>query len=205
MKVFIPGLCIAIVGQLIRMVTIGMEYIVRGGKNRRIYADGLVTDGMFSHCRNPMYVGNIMLVIGMSILSNNIMAVIVMIPFFIFIYQAIVRAEEAFLRDKFGAGFDTYCANVNRWMPHLNGISQTFRNSNFSIKKVMFKEYGTTFLWTLGATLLFVYNTYWFATDFTFERHLVGPVITLALLLTFYLTTRYLKKSERRRKRTVNS
>jgi len=85
MTVFYVGLGIALIGQLVRMLTIGMAYIVRGGRNRRIYAAGLVTDGLFSHCRNPMYVGNILLIIGMSILSNSLFAVLVMIPLFLFI------------------------------------------------------------------------------------------------------------------------
>ncbi|NNE77219.1 MAG: isoprenylcysteine carboxylmethyltransferase family protein, partial [Pricia sp.] len=57
LPVFFIGLSIAVLGQLARMLTIGLVYIVRGGRNKRIYAEGLVTDGLFSHCRNPMYVG----------------------------------------------------------------------------------------------------------------------------------------------------
>lgn len=197
--VFVLGLCIAILGQLTRMVTIGMVYIVRGGKNRRIYADGLVTDGMFSHCRNPMYVGNILLVIGMSIVSNSLIAILVMVPLFIFIYSAIVRAEESFLRGKFGPGFNAYCEKVNRWFPNFSGISDTINQNEFNLKKVMFKEYGTTFLWTLGATLLFIYNTYWFADNFSFPSDIVWPLIALFILLTAYLTVRFLKKTERRK------
>ena len=41
LTVFFIGLAIAIIGQLVRMLTIGLVYIVRGGRNRRIYAEGL--------------------------------------------------------------------------------------------------------------------------------------------------------------------
>jgi len=44
---FFVGLAIAILGQLVRMATIGLVYIIRGGRNRSIYADGLVTEGLF--------------------------------------------------------------------------------------------------------------------------------------------------------------
>ncbi|HPW62164.1 MAG TPA: hypothetical protein PLJ13_07710 [Cyclobacteriaceae bacterium] len=53
------GLGISIAGQLIRFITIGLVYIIRGGQNRKVYAQDLVTTGIFSHCRNPLYVGNI--------------------------------------------------------------------------------------------------------------------------------------------------
>jgi protein-S-isoprenylcysteine O-methyltransferase Ste14 len=198
MTVFYAGLAVALAGQLVRMLTIGMAYIVRGGKNRRIYAAGLVTDGLFSHCRNPMYVGNILLVVGMSILSNSLFAVLVMIPLFLFIYQAITLAEENFLRDKFGTGFDDYCSQVNRWLPRLKGIGSTFRNNSFDFTKVLFKEYNSTFLWTFGATLLLAYNTYWFNENFSINQEGKCFLIALGVLLTLYFVVRFLKKRRSR-------
>lgn len=199
--VFFIGLAVAILGQLVRMLTIGLVYIVRGGRNRRIYADGLVTDGLFSHCRNPMYVGNILLIIGMSILSNSLFAVLVMIPLFIFIYQAIVRAEEAYLGNSYGGGFDVYCAKVNRWIPELKGIGTTFKENDFNLKKVAFKEYNTSYLWMLGAVLLLAYNTNWLKTKLTLENEGIYFIAAIALLTLLYFSIRFFKKRERRLKR----
>ena len=201
MLIFFVGLAIAITGQLVRMLTIGLVYIIRGGKNRRIYAKGLVTDGLFSHCRNPMYVGNILLIVGMSILSNSLFAVLVMIPLFLFIYQAITIAEENFLRDKFGSGFDDYCAKVNRWLPKLRGIGLTFRENSFDLKKVFYKEYNSTFLWMMGATLLLAYNTHWFKEKLSLNNDGRYFLIAIALLLLLYFTVRFFKKRESRRNR----
>ncbi|MGB5378534.1 methyltransferase family protein [Muriicola sp.] len=202
--IFITGLCIALIGQLVRMLTIGMVYIVRGGKNRRIYAEGLVTDGLFSHCRNPMYVGNILLVIGMSILSTSMFAVLVMIPLFIFIYEAIVRAEEAYLRNEYGSGFDVYSSNVNRWIPKLQGIGKTFAENDFNLKKVAYKEYNTSFIWMTGAVLLFAYNTNWLGHTLTLANDFYY-IVAIGLLTIFYFTTRYFKKKERRQRRKALS
>jgi protein-S-isoprenylcysteine O-methyltransferase Ste14 len=87
----VAGLIVATGGQLIRALTIGLVYIVRGGKDRRIYAEGLVTTGIFSHCRNPLYVGNILVIIGLGMVANSIYFLLIAIPLFIFFYQAIVR------------------------------------------------------------------------------------------------------------------
>lgn len=195
---FFIGLAIALMGQLVRGITIGLAYIVRGGKKRRIYADGLVTEGLFSHCRNPMYVGNILLVIGMSIISNSIFSILVLIPIFIFIYQAIVLAEEHFLRGKFGEGFNEYCDKVNRWWPNFKGLGTTFNTNSFNLKKVFFKEYNTTFLWTLGAVLLMAYNYYWPNTDFVWQEQTKYFLLAIAVLVLFYGTVRFFKKRERR-------
>ena len=120
----IIGLFITVFGQLIRGVAISLAYIVRGGKDKTVYAEDLVTEGFFNHGRNPLYVGNILMLVGVGILMNSVVFVCIFIPLFLFIYQAIVLAEENFLRNKFGAQFDAYCARVNRWWINFNGISK---------------------------------------------------------------------------------
>ncbi|MEY4728822.1 MAG: hypothetical protein RLZZ390_1346 [Bacteroidota bacterium] len=53
------GLFITTLGVVIRGITIGLTFIERGGnKELRIHAEALITKGLFTHCRNPLYVGN---------------------------------------------------------------------------------------------------------------------------------------------------
>ena len=190
------GLFITCLGQLIRGLTIGLAYIVRGGKEGKPYAEGLVTEGIFSHCRNPLYVGNILMLLGVGILANSLLYVAIMIPVFLFIYQAIVLAEENFLRGKFGVGFDAYCKNVNRWWPNLKGIGRTFQSMHFNWKRWILKEHTTQFIWLIGITLLLLLN-YPELTghDEKLRNILLGVV--LGCLLLIYLLVRYLKKTGR--------
>ena len=76
----IAGAGIALLGQIVRAMTIGLKYIVRGGRNRRVYAEDLVTDGIYSHTRNPMYVGNLLILAGLAVASNSWIVVLVAIP-----------------------------------------------------------------------------------------------------------------------------
>ncbi|MES1225424.1 MAG: isoprenylcysteine carboxylmethyltransferase family protein, partial [Bacteroidota bacterium] len=110
----IIGFIITLCGQLIRVVTIGLAYIIRGGKDRRVYAEDLVTTGIFSHSRNPLYVGNILILVGLGVASNSLLFMVVFTPLFLFFYQAIVMAEEDFLFHKFGEQYNEYRRKVNR-------------------------------------------------------------------------------------------
>ena len=191
------GFSVTIIGQLIRVITIGLVYIIRGGKNRRVYADTLVTTGIFSHCRNPLYVGNILILVGLGIASNSLIFMAIATPLFLFFYQAIVLAEENFLRNKFGAEFDAYCSRVNRWVPNLKGIGKTLESMEFKWTRVIIREYTSTYIWTSGAVLIVMKHFYNHDERFDFRGNLTLFISILAVLLVLYLFTRYLKKSRK--------
>ncbi|GAB6283674.1 MAG: lipid A Kdo2 1-phosphate O-methyltransferase [Ignavibacterium sp.] len=193
----ILGLIVLLIGQGIRVTTIGLVYIIRGGRNRQIYAEDLVTDGVFSHCRNPLYLGNVVEILGLGILANSIIFVLIMFPLFVFIYQAIIRAEEDFLSKKFGAKFDDYLIKVNRWIPNLKGINQTLKSMKFNWKRVVIKEYNSTFIWSFAAVLLIMKNYYAIASVQSFNESLPYFILIIILLMITYGIIRYLKKSHK--------
>ena len=190
------GLFITCLGQLIRGLTIGLAYIVRGGKEGKPYAEGLVTEGIFNHCRNPLYVGNILMLLGVGILANSLVYVAIVIPIFLFIYQAIVLAEENFLRGKFGPGYDEYCKKVNRWFPGLQGIAKTFGSMQFNWRRWILKEHTTQLIWLTGITLILFFKYPGLTNHNERLRNILLGVI-LGTLLLIYGLIRYLKKTGR--------
>lgn len=190
----IIGLIITLFGQVIRGVTIALAYIVRGGSNKKVYAEKLVTEGIFNHCRNPLYVGNILMLVGVGILINSLLFVSFFIPLFLFIYQAIVLADENFLRSKFGIQFDAYCKHVNRWLINFSGIGTTISEMHFNGKRWLIKEYNTQTVWLFGIVviLLFRYPQLTNGDTELRTRIFIGCCIILAV---YYGTIRYLKKS----------
>ncbi|MEO6583337.1 MAG: isoprenylcysteine carboxylmethyltransferase family protein [Ferruginibacter sp.] len=189
------GLLVTVSGQLLRGATIGLAYIIRGGQNRKIYADTLVTEGIFNHCRNPLYLGNILMLLGVGILSNSLLYVFVVIPAFLFIYQAIVLAEENFLGQKFGASFTAYCNRVNRWIPSLQGLSTSSAGMHFNWRRWIVKEYNTQYVWLTGITLILLL-AYPQLTNYNIHLRNVILFVVLLCLLMIYLFVRYLKKSK---------
>ena len=190
------GLIITILGQLIRGLTIGLAYIVRGGKEGKPYAEGLITEGIFNHCRNPLYVGNILMLLGIGILDNSLVYVFIIVPLFIFIYQAIIMAEENFLHGKFGFAYDEYCKKVSRWLINFNGINDSFRNMKFNWRRWILKEHTTQFIWLCGIVCILLVD-YPELTNYNERLRNSLIIILLVALLIVYLLIRFLKKTDR--------
>lgn len=142
----LAGIVVALAGQILRIVTIGFDYIERGGRNRQVYASKLVQGGMFSHCRNPLYVGNICLASGLALIVNSLAFYFLVLPVVLYAYISIVAAEEKFLREKFGKEYEQYCQRVNRWVPRLKGWRASIAEMQFNWRRVLVKEYNTIFV-----------------------------------------------------------
>jgi protein-S-isoprenylcysteine O-methyltransferase Ste14 len=189
------GLVALVLGQIVRGATIGLQYIVRGGRDRRVYADGLVTDGLYGHCRNPMYVGNLLILLGMSLASNSWSCIVLAVPLFIFIYVAIVATEERYLRSKFGVAFDEYVDTVPRWLPRPSGLRATFAAAQFHWRRMVLKEYGTPFGWLMGLAGLALWNL-WRSGQLETRTEVVTTLLTAMLVtVVVWAVIRALKKS----------
>ena len=191
------GLSVAAAGQTLRAVVIGLAYIRRGGKGKKIHADRLVQDGIFAHSRNPLYVGNMMVFLGLFIVLNSTWGYLVGVPFFYIAYLSITLAEEDFLRKQFGEDYVAYCRRVNRFLPSWKGIAATMRSMSFDWGRLIRKEYGSTFIWITAALGLLLWEV---AARQGWDS--VGPrAIVLATIwvvaLAAYLLARYLKKTGR--------
>lgn len=192
----ITGLIISLIGEGIRMIVMGLVNIQHGGRDRTIYSSNLITDGIFAHCRNPLYIGNILILLGLGVIANSLIFILLMIPLFIFFYQAIVVAEEDFLQKNFGAPYREYTSKVNRWLPNLSGIDKTLSSMRFSLQRMLIKEYNSVYLWMTGMVLL-VMKHYWQHHDqATFQKAIPVFLGILVFLLSCYLFVRYMKKSK---------
>jgi protein-S-isoprenylcysteine O-methyltransferase Ste14 len=193
----IIGFTVTAIGQLVRVITIGLVYIIRGGKDRRVYAEDLVTTGIFAHCRNPLYVGNILILVGLGIASNSLLFMAVFTPIFLFFWQAIVLAEENYLRNKFGDQYNEYCKRVNRWLINFKGIGRTLQSMQFKWRRVIIREYNSTYIWMTGAVLIVMKHFYLHDDQFDFHKNLPVFISILIGLLLLYFIARYLKKSRK--------
>jgi hypothetical protein len=88
----------------------------------------LTTSGPYAYCRNPLYLGSIIIAIGFAIASRDVWVAVGMSALFALIYMPVIRAEETFLREQF-AEYESYECRVPRLLPNtvwLAGLTSGF-------------------------------------------------------------------------------
>src|SRR5215216_1629126 len=76
----------------------------------------LVTSGIYRFTRNPIYLGFLLMVIGLP-LNSGLYWGVVMAPFYIVtMNRLVIEREEAYLEKKFGKTYTSYASNVRRWL-----------------------------------------------------------------------------------------
>jgi protein-S-isoprenylcysteine O-methyltransferase Ste14 len=116
----IIGFAVALIGELIRFWGVcwaGSETRATGG----VGGTFLIISGPFAYVRNPLYVGNILIYLGLGIMSFALFPYlqIVAILFFLLQYYFIVKEEEKYLAEKFKDDYRDYCKNVPAFFPGL--------------------------------------------------------------------------------------
>ena len=76
----------------------------------------LVTTGPFAWTRNPIYLGDAIVLLGAILIWSATFALPVLAAFVWWIDRRFVRAEEARLRAGFGTAFEDWARKVRRWV-----------------------------------------------------------------------------------------
>ena len=111
-----------IIGSL--MIVLALIIFVKASraiKNHKttIFPDGvpsfLVEEGIFQLSRNPIYLAMIILMIGISIVCQNIAGLVFPVIFYSWINKRWIFEEERNLKKAFGKKYLDYCTKVPRW------------------------------------------------------------------------------------------
>jgi protein-S-isoprenylcysteine O-methyltransferase Ste14 len=113
------GLCLVLAGLGVRVWAAG--FAGRHTRSSRIEGSQLGTAGPYAHVRNPIYLGSVILGIGMVILSGDRRLLLPCALTFLVLYFGMIPAEEEFLSQKFQDQYEVYCRNVPRLIPRITG------------------------------------------------------------------------------------
>jgi protein-S-isoprenylcysteine O-methyltransferase Ste14 len=149
------GPVLVAVGEGVRWWAVGQIGVISRTRTTRL--GPLITSGPFALCRNPLYVGNLLLWAGFTVWSGLLWMLPVTLGIFIVYYRSIIGWEEALLRDRFGDAYSEYSSNTPRWWPRLDRLPAAFAASGMHAwREVAFSERGTLLAIAIGSILLIV-------------------------------------------------
>ncbi len=75
----------------------------------------VVTTGVFSTSRNPLYLGGICVLLGIALVAHLSWFFVLLIPALVACHYVLIVPEEKYLSTKFGEEYRAYTASVHRW------------------------------------------------------------------------------------------
>ncbi|MDD3563969.1 MAG: isoprenylcysteine carboxylmethyltransferase family protein [Candidatus Cloacimonetes bacterium] len=187
------GLCflVGFFGMAIRAITIGHTPAKTSGRNTKAQvADKLNTSGIYSLVRNPLYLGNYFMMLGIVLFPRNIWGIVVFTLLFALYYERIIYAEEAYLRVKFGEEYLDWAAKTPAFIPRFTHFKPS--RLPFSFKNVLKREYSGFFGFILSMFIVEVFGD-WVISGRVHVQ--TGWWIILGSGFVIYLTVRTLKKN----------
>jgi len=77
----------------------------------------LITDGVYSIVRNPVYSGTLLACTGAVLITNNLILLIVPMICWLYMTLFLMKTEEKWLIELYGQEYISYCKKVNRCIP----------------------------------------------------------------------------------------
>jgi protein-S-isoprenylcysteine O-methyltransferase Ste14 len=153
---------------LVGVATVGRLWCslyISGHKNSE-----LITTGPYSLSRNPLYFFSLLGFAGIGFASETVTLGAVLAAAMLIGYPAVIRQEEAVLRERFGAEFEAYCARVPRFLPKLSAYVEP---ETYTVNPRLFRRSMLDVVWFI-----------WFVGILEFvealhEYHYVQPLIHL--------------------------
>lgn len=115
--------------------------LVLCGEAVRIWASGhiektrrLATGGPYAHTRNPLYVGSVLLALGMATASASSWVVLAVAAYFAAFYPSVMKEEAGFLRQTFPEEYGLWARDVPLFLPRLGPAGP--RATTFSWSRV---------------------------------------------------------------------
>ena len=190
-------LAISFFGIFIRMITVGYTPKKTSGRNTKKgqVADYLNTKGMYSIVRNPLYLGNFFMGLGIFLFLCIWWVAFIYGLVFMLYYERIIFAEEQFLVKKFKQQYMEWATKTPAFFPKFS----QWQNPElpFLFKKVLRKEYHGFFAIIIYMFALEVISEFslhhYFKVDFMWKCLVGFGVIAYVVIRFLHKKTRFLK------------
>jgi len=181
---------VALFGFAVRAYTVGHCRSGTSGRNTKgQYADSLNTDGIYSIVRNPIYIGNFFIVLGISMLSQSYEVVLISALLFTSFYVPIILAEENFLLAKFKDAFTEYARHTPAMVPNF----KLWRNPElkFNVVRFLAREHDSFMGIVWGFFFVEILRDYTLENKISFDA---GWIFIFGISLTLWIILKSMKK-----------
>jgi hypothetical protein len=142
-----------VLGQALRCGVLGQVRDGTSGQNEALIATDLNQTGPYAHTRNPLYLGNLGITLGLALIAHDPGVLGLTLLGFGLQYKAIIAVEEAFLTERFGIVYIEFIQRVPRFFPRLTAAPPAVAQAAppFSWARVLRKEHNPVAAWVLLA------------------------------------------------------
>lgn len=184
-------LSVAFAGMLVRVLTVGFVPAGTSGRNTRYQlAASLNVTGMYSIMRHPLYVGNYLIFLGITLFPRTWWLPTLMTLVFWLYYERIMMAEEAYLAQTFGAQFHQWAQRTPAVVPRFAGWTNP--TMAFSLRTVLRREYSGAM--GIASAFFFLELLEHFVIEHRFHPEL-SWVVFMTVTTIMFLVLRTLKRN----------
>ena len=166
------GIVLALLGMGVRLWANGYVGHAKVNSTQKQRGDAkigrLITGGPYAFVRHPLYLGSVLIGIGMCVIAGNLWVSLVAVGFFLSVYRRKMAQEEGLLRDEVGASYLQYHGAVPRWLPM--GRCYPDRQGVWSWQGIAASKEWKTVIWVIVLLLVF-----YFRKEIVQERELFSP------------------------------
>ncbi len=194
------SIVLCLLGFLIRFYTVGTTPKQTSGRNtKHQVASVLNSTGMYSILRHPLYLGNYLIWIGISVATFNFYFIVVLSLIFWIYYERIIFAEERFLERKFGNDYLKWSNSLPAFFPSLSNFKKS--SIPFSITTVLRREYAGVLAAVISFNFIELCRNYFTSYEFKISsfslKILIFTTILTIMLRSLKHYTNFLEEKDR--------
>jgi len=147
-----PTVPLLIAGSVVALMGLGIRAYAAGHLEKD---QNLAMGGPYAYTRNPLYLGSLLIGVGLVLAGAQWVLGVIFVLFFLFVYVPVMRREERNLRVRFGRKFEEYAAAIPLFLPFRK--PRRLSNAKFEWKRYRRnREYEALLGYFVGVIFLIV-------------------------------------------------